>query len=73
MQIFVKDAKTLTIDCEPTDTILFIKNIVSLKLNIPPNKQRLLYGGKQLNDDNKTIQECDIQNNGNIQLLCRFN
>lgn len=58
--------KTLTgkefeIDIEPTDTIERVKERVEEKEGIPPVQQRLIFDGKQMNDDAKQAWEYNIQ------------
>ena len=56
MQIFVKTltGATITLDVEPMDTVESMKDKIYYKEGIPTDQQRLIYAGKQL-EDNETI------------------
>ena len=72
MPIFVKTltGKTLTIKVEPSDTILVLKEIIQEKEGFPADQQRLMFAGKDL-EDQYTLSNYNIQNESTLHMLLR--
>ena len=60
--------KEIEVDIEPTDKVTRIKERVEEKEGIPPPQQRLIFSGKQMNDE-KTATDYKVQGGSVLHLV----
>jgi len=70
MKISVKvvNGTTFSVEIEPSDTILYVKAMIQTKEGIPIVEQRLVFAGKQLENE-FTLADYNIQNERIIHLV----
>ena len=73
MQIFAKmpSGRTITVQCEPTDSVYSVKETIDRKEAVTPDMQRLIYGGRQLQDE-KQLMDYNVQSETTVTVLFRL-
>eukprot|EP01124_Arcella_intermedia_P005350 TRINITY_DN1314_c0_g1_i1.p1 TRINITY_DN1314_c0_g1~~TRINITY_DN1314_c0_g1_i1.p1 ORF type:complete len:235 (-),score=28.19 TRINITY_DN1314_c0_g1_i1:48-752(-) len=75
VMIYVKTltGKTIAVEIELSSTVRQLKEAIQDKEGIPPDQQRLIFAGKQLTEEKKTLSEYNLKVESTVHLVLRLN
>jgi len=71
MQVFVVGDRTHTVQVQPSDSVLDVKQNICKTTGLAPAEQRLVFAGRQMQDAN-TLAQYNVQRGSTFQLLSRL-
>lgn len=73
LEVYVKTltGKTVTLAVTSSNTVAELKEMIQDKEGIPPDQQRFVFAGKQLEDD-RMISEYHVRNASTLHLILRL-
>jgi len=69
--IQTSDGKRTSFEVEPSFTITMLKQVIEKKMEAPVHLQKLIYAGKQLDDNEQSLSDYNVQKEAIITLVIR--
>ena len=69
IKVQLPDGKVMDLQVMPSDSIQDIKEIIEDMEGIPKRDQRLTFQGKELDDDDATLEECNVPHGALVVML----
>ena len=71
LRVKTLSGKTMTVEVEPDESIEMLKERIRAQEGTPPEQQRIIFGGKQL-DNTKSISDYNIDKDSTLHLVLRL-
>ena len=71
VQVQTFNGNTITVDCEPDESVESLMSKIQAKEGVPPGQQRIVFDGKQL-DALKSLSDYDIDDDSVLHLVLRL-
>ena len=74
MQIFVKTltGRTITLDVDSANSVEDVKNMIQDRQGIPTDQMRLIFAGKEVTEDSRTLADYNITQESTLNLVLRL-
>lgn len=66
----MQDGRLVKVPIEMSDTVKTLKELVLESVGIPPDQQRFIYAGRQM-EEGRTLEEYGVKNGDSLQLVLR--
>ena len=71
VQVQTFNGNTITVECEPDESVESLMSKIQAKEGVPPGQQRIVFDGKQL-DALKSLSDYDIDDDSVLHLVLRL-
>ena len=64
--------KNIVVDYNPVMTVMELKQFINTTSNIPIDQQRLIYQGKQMDNDDYKIKDYNVMKDSSVHLVLKL-